>query len=414
MDLFDKCEFWVNEVKEVTAAGLYPFFHEITTRQHSEVEIEGRRTIMLGSNNYMGLTSDQRVIDAAKDALERYGAGCSGSRFLNGTLSLHVELEKKLADFTGFEDTMTFSTGFQTNLGILSAICGRGDYIFFDRWNHASLVDATRLTFSKVVKYNHNDMADLEKKIASAPADAGKLIVADGVFSMEGDLADLPNIVKIARKYGARIMIDDSHGLGAIGRTGRGVGEHFGLMHEIDILMGTFSKSFASLGGFMAAKKNVITHCRHSSRPFIFSASIPPSNVAAVIKALEIIDSEPERITRLKENTEYLRAGYERFGIPARESQAPIIPVDTLTRERTFKIVKALLENGVYVNPVFPPAVPEGQAIIRTSLTATMTKDQLDFALVAFDKVFNKLLPPTKDDLEISRKSYELNESVES
>jgi len=407
MDLFDKCKEQVEYVEGIKQSGLYPFFHEITTRQHSEVQIDGHRTIMLGSNNYMGLTSDQRVIDAAKDALEKYGSGCSGSRFLNGTLTLHVKLEQMLAEFTGFEDVMTFSTGFQTNLGIISAICGRSDYIFFDRWNHASLVDATRLTFSKVVKYNHNDMQDLEKKLEMAPESAGKLIVVDGVFSMEGDFADLPNIITLAKKYGARIMVDDSHGLGAVGKTGRGVIEHFGVQKDIDILMGTFSKSFASLGGFMAAKKDVITHCRHTSRPFIFSASIPPSNVAAVIKALEIIDSEPERIQKLQENADYLRQGYKKFGIPARVSDAPIIPVDTLTMERTLKIVKLLLENGVYVNPVFPPAVPEGQAIIRTSLTATMTKEQLDFALSVFDKVFNELLPPTAEELEIARKSYE-------
>ena len=407
MDLFDKCREQVEDVEQVKAAGLYPFFHEITTRQHSEVMIDGRRTIMLGSNNYMGLTSDQRVIDAAKDALEKFGAGCSGSRFLNGTLSLHVELEKMLAEFTGYEDVMTFGTGFQTNLGIISAICGRSDYIFFDRWNHASLVDATRLSFAKVSKYDHNDMDDLEKRIASSPEDSGKLIVADGVFSMEGDVADLPNIVRIARKYGARIMIDDSHGIGVLGEHGRGVGEYFGLEKEVDILMGTFSKSFASLGGFMAGPKDVITYCRHVSRPFIFSASIPPSNAAAVIEAIKIIEKEPERRIRLMENAEYLREGYKRIGVPARESVAPIIPVDTYTRERTFKVVKALLEEGVYVNPVFPPAVPEGQAIIRTSLTATMTKEQLDFALEAFDKVFNKLLPPTKEELEIAKKSHE-------
>jgi len=413
MDLFEKCRAQVEDVKQVKAAGLYPFFHEITTRQHSEVVIDGHRTIMLGSNNYMGLTSDQRVIEAAKEALEQYGTGCSGSRFLNGTLSLHVELEKKLAEFTGFPDTMSFSTGFQTNLGILASICGRSDYIFFDRLNHASLVDAARLSFAKISKYNHNDMDDLEKRIIAAPEDCGKLIVSDGVFSMEGDLADLPNIVKIARKYGARIMIDDSHGLGAIGETGRGTGEYYGLMHEIDILMGTFSKSFASLGGFMASNEDVITHCRHVSRPFIFSASIPPANVAAVIKSIEIIEAEPERLDRLKKNTEYLREGYKKLGLPARDSGAPIIPIDTYTRERTLKIVKALLDNGVYVNAVFPPAVPEGQAIIRTSLTATMTEEQLDYALAAFDRVFNKLLPVTSEELEIARKSHEENQEIE-
>lgn len=407
MDLFDKCNDLVAHVKEVQNQGIYPYFHEITTKQHSEVQIDGRRTIMLGSNNYMGLTSDDRVIEAAKRALDQFGSGCSGSRFLNGTLSLHIELEKRLAEFTGYEGIITFSTGFQTNLGIISAICGRGDYIFFDRLNHASLVDASRLSFAKLVKYNHNDMEELERKISSVPDTGGKLIVVDGVFSMEGDVADLPNIVKIARKYGARIMVDDSHGLGVLGKHGRGTAEYFGVESEIDILMGTFSKSFASLGGFMAAKQDVITYVKHVSRPFIFSASIPPSNAAAVLEALNIIESEPWRLERVLENADYMRKGYKQLGIPAGDSVAPIIPIATYTSERTFKITKALLEEGVYVNPVIAPAVPEGQTIIRTSYTATHTKEQLDFALEKFDKVFNKLLPPTEEELAIAQMARE-------
>lgn len=406
MDLFDKCNDYVAQIKEVMNQGIYPYFHEITTRQHSEVVIDGRRTIMLGSNNYMGLTSDDRVIEAAKNALDKYGSGCSGSRFLNGTLSLHVELEKRLAEFTGFEAVMTFSTGFQTNLGIITAICGRGDYIFFDRMNHASLVDAARLSFSKVIKYNHNDMEELEKKVAAAPENCGKLIVVDGVFSMEGDVADLPNIVRIARKYGARIMVDDSHGIGVLGKHGRGTGEYFGLESEIDILMGTFSKAFASLGGFMAAKEDVITYCKHVSRPFIFSASIPPSNAAAVIEAINIIESEPWRLERVLENADYMRNSLRSLGIPAGDSVAPIIPIRTYTSDRTFLITKALLEEGVYVNPVIAPAVPEGEAILRTSYVATHTKEQLDFALEKFDKVFNKLLPLTDEELKIAEQAH--------
>ena len=274
MDLFQKC-YEPSPADMAREAGIYPYFHEISSKQHSEVVMDGRRTIMLGSNNYLGLTSDERVIDAACRALKELGAGCSGSRFLNGTLTLHKKLESELAEFLGKEAAMTWSTGFQTNLGIISALCGRHDMIFFDRANHASLVDASRLSFAKLVKYGHNDMADLEQKLESAPADRGKLIVVDGVFSMEGDLANLPEIVSLARRYEARVMVDDSHGIGVLGEHGRGTAEYFGLEKEVDIIMGTFSKSFASLGGFMASQERVVDYAMHVSRPYIFSASIP-------------------------------------------------------------------------------------------------------------------------------------------
>lgn len=400
MDLFDKCK--NNDLMDLVAHGrkedIYPYFHEITSKQHSEVTIDGHRTIMLGSNNYMGLTSDKRVIKAAVKALKQYGTGCSGSRFLNGTLSLHIALEKELARFTGFGDVMTFSTGFQTNIGIIATVCGRGDYILTDRGNHASLVDACRLSFAKTIKYDHNDMVDLENQLKNLPPEAPKLIVTDGVFSMEGDLANIPELARLKKLYNARLMVDDSHGLGVMGRTGKGTAEYYGMAGEVDILMGTFSKSFASLGGFMAAESYVIDYCRHASRPFIFSASIPPSNAAAVLEALSIIESEPWRLTRVLENADYMRKSFKQLGIPAGDSVAPIIPINTFFSDRTFRITKALLDNGVYVNPVIAPAVPEGQTILRTSYIATHTIEQLNYALDAFDKVFNKLMPLSDEE----------------
>jgi 8-amino-7-oxononanoate synthase len=391
MDLFDKCKAFNDYIYDAKRRGVYPYFHEITSMQHSEVTMYGKRVIMLGSNNYMGLTSDERVIEAAVQALRDYGTGCSGSRFLNGTLKLHVAMERELSEFLGFPDIMTFSTGFQTNLGILSCVCGRGDYILFDRGNHASLVDAARLSFAKTVKYDHNDMADLEAKLQDIPEDAPRLIVVDGVFSMEGDLADLPNIVKLCKKYNCRLMVDDSHGIGVLGANGRGTAEYFGVEKDVDILMGTFSKSFASLGGFMAANADLIHYCRHTSRPFIFSASMPPSNVAAVLKALEILKTEKWRFKKVLDNADYMRKGFKKLGISAGDSIAPIIPVPIGADERTFAVIKALLAEGVYVNPVISPAVPEGHSMLRTSYTATHTQEQLDFALSGFKKVFGAL-----------------------
>ncbi len=388
MDLFDKC-YNFTEAKEVMKAGIYPWFHELESGQDTEVVIKGKKTVMIGSNNYLGLTSDKRVVEAAREALEKYGSGCSGSRFLNGTLVLHVELEKKLASFIGKEAALTFSTGFQTNLGIISTIAGRNDYILCDNSNHASIIDGCRLSFAKTVKYEHNDMEDLERKIKLIPETAGILIVVDGVFSMEGDIADLPGIVKIAKKYGARIMVDDAHALGVLGKRGKGTAEYFNLENEVDIIMGTFSKSLASLGGYIAASEDVIHYIKHYSRPFIFSASIPPSNAAAALKALEILEAEPERVKALKDITDYMRNGFKKAGIPIGESLTPIIPVMTWDMQKTFVITKILLNEGVYVNPVIPPAVKPGQCILRTSYTATHTKEQLDYALEAFKKAFS-------------------------
>lgn len=390
VDLFDKCND-MGLVTQIREMNLYPYFHQISSRQHSEVLMDGRRTIMLGSNNYLGLTSDDRVIAAAKDALDRYGSGCSGSRFLNGTLCLHVELEDRLAKFLRKESVITFSTGFQTNLGIISAICDRHDVIFTDRLNHASIFDATRLSFAKVIKFDHSDMAQLEQLLAKTSPDYGKLIVVDGVFSMEGDVAPLDKIVALAKKYVARTMVDDSHGIGVLGENGRGTAEYFGVEKDIDILMGTFSKSFASLGGFMAADAHVTDYIKHTSRPFIFSASMPPSNLGAALEALNIIETDKDRIHRVMYLADYMRKGFKKLDIPYGDSIAPIIPIYTNDTARTLKITHELLERGVYVNPVFAPAVPEGTCLLRTSYISTHTKEQLDFSLDMFDTVFHKL-----------------------
>lgn len=388
MDLFEKC-YNYTAAKEAIEAGIYPYFHALETGQDTEVIINGKRTIMIGSNNYLGLTSDPRVIDASRKALECFGTGCSGSRFLNGTLTLHIELEKKLASFLNKEAALTFSTGFQTNLGIISTIAGRNDYILCDNENHASIIDGCRLSFAKLIKYEHNNMEDLEKKLNNIPDKAGKLIITDGVFSMEGDICNLPEIVKLAKKYGARVMVDDAHGLGVLGEHGRGTAEYFGFTDEVDIIMGTFSKSLASLGGFIAADEAVIHYVKHNSRPFIFSASIPPANAAAALEALKILESEPERVKTLWKNAEYMKAGLEKLNIPLGNTQTPIIPVITGENERTFVITRKLLDEGVYVNPVISPAVRPGRCLLRTSYTATHTKEQLDYALEAFKKVFN-------------------------
>ncbi len=390
MDIFEKC-FNYTDAKKVMEAGIYPYFHVLETKQDTEVIINGKRTIMIGSNNYLGLTADERVIRAAQEALAKYGSGCSGSRFLNGTLSIHIELEKRLAQFMKKEAVLTFSTGFQTNLGIISAIARRNDYIICDSENHASIIDGCRLSFAKVIKYEHNDMEDLERILKKIPDNCGKLIVTDGVFSMSGDICNLPEIVRLARSYGARIMVDDAHGLGVLGEHGRGTGEYFGLEDEVDIVMSTFSKSLASLGGFIAAREEVIHYVKHVSRPFIFSASIPPANAAAALEAINIIEKEPERIKRLAENADYMREGFKKLNIPIGESKTPIIPVMTYENERTFVITKMLLDEGVYVNPVVSPAVKPGNCLLRTSYTATHTKEQLDYALEAFRKVFSKI-----------------------
>ena len=361
------------------------------TGQDTVVRMNNRETIMIGSNNYLGLTSHPEVIEAGVAAIKKYGSGCSGSRFLNGTLDIHLALESELAEFLGKEDVMTFSTGFQSNLGILSAIAGRNDVIVGDRENHASIYDGCRLSYAKFLRYNHNDMEDLENTLKSIPEDKGILIVTDGAFSMTGDIANLPEIVRLAKKYGARVMVDDAHGFGVLGEHGRGTAEHFGLEDEVDIIMGTFSKSLASLGGFMAASKEVVDYVKHVSRPFIFSASISPANVECARAALRIIKREPERIQALRDISNYMREGLKKLGVDIIESETPIIPIYTYEEEKTFIACKLLLERGVYVNPVIPPATPPGQCLLRTSYTATHTKEHMDYAMQQIKEVLEIL-----------------------
>lgn len=373
-------------------SGLYPYFHELATGQDTQVVMSGHDTIMIGSNNYLGLTSHPEVIKAGVEALEKYGSGCSGSRFLNGTLDIHVKLEEELAEFLHKEAVVTFSTGFQSNLGIISAVAGRNDYIICDKENHASIYDGCRLSYAKMLRYNHSDMEDLERQLKTVPDTAGILIVTDGVFSMSGEICKLPEIVKLAKKYGAKVMVDDAHGLGVLGKHGRGTAEHFGLEDEVDIYMGTFSKSLASLGGYMAAKKEVVDYVRHNSRPFIFSASITPASVACARKALEILKNEPQRVQALRDISDYMRAGLKAKGVKIIEiDSTPIIPIYTYDDEKSFKACKLLLERGVYVNPVVTPATPPGQSLLRTSYTATHTKEQMDKAIDAIVEVLNIL-----------------------
>ncbi len=390
MDIFTKCKNFTR-AREAIAAGIYPYFHALESKQDTEVIMEGKSIIMLGSNNYLGLTSNQRCINAGKNALEQYGTGCSGSRFLNGTLVLHLELEKQLADFVNKEAALTFSTGFQTNLGVISSIASKGDYILSDRENHASIVDGCRLSFAKTLKYKHNNMEDLECLLRKIPKENGVLIITDGVFSMGGDICNLPELVRLKKKYGARLFVDDAHALGMIGKNGRGTASHFGLEDDVDIIMSTFSKSLASLGGFIAASDQVIHYIKHASRPFIFSASVPPSNAAVALEAIHIMKEQPERVIDLQKNADYMRKGFIKRNIPIGNSTTAIIPVMTYTTERTFLITKLLLEAGVYVNPVIAPAVSEGECLLRTSYTATHTKEQLDKALDIFEQVFKEV-----------------------
>ena len=382
MDLFAKC-YAPSMADQYREKGIYPYFRALETRQGPEVVMEGKRRIMLGSNNYLGLTSCPEVVEAGIKALEEFGTGCSGSRFLNGTLTLHLELEDELARFLRKEAVMTFSTGFQSNLGIISALVGRSDYMILDRENHASIYDGTRLSFGKMLRYRHGDMADLERCLQQVPESAGALVITDGVFSMGGDIADLPNIVRLAKQYGARVMVDDAHGLGTIGEGGRGTASFFGLEKEVDVYMGTFSKSLASLGGYMAADARVVDYVRHASRPFIFSASIPPASCATALAALRHLEQHPELPRRLSELGEYFRTALKTRGVAIRESRTPIVPIFTYQAERTMIVANALYEDGVYVNTVLPPAAPADGCMLRTSLMATHSEALLDEAAEA-------------------------------
>ncbi|MBE7061414.1 MAG: aminotransferase class I/II-fold pyridoxal phosphate-dependent enzyme [Clostridiales bacterium] len=391
MDLFKKC-YSLENVKNAKEKGIYPYFHQLNSKQGPEVVMEGKDIIMIGSNNYLGLTSHPEVIEAGVEALKQYGSGCSGSRFLNGTLTSHVELESELASFLQKEDVVTFSTGFQSNLGIISAIAGRNDYILCDKENHASIYDGCRLSFAKMVRYEHSDMQDLENKLKNIDTSvSGILIVTDGVFSMSGEICKLPEIVALAKKYGARVMVDDAHGLGVLGAHGRGTAEHFGLEDDVDIYMGTFSKSLASLGGYMAAKKEVCEYVRHVSRPFIFCASITPANVACARAALKILKREPERVKALHDISAYMRKGLKQNNVNIIDSQTPIIPIYTYEDEKAFIACKMLFDRGVYVNPVVSPATPVGYALLRTSYTATHTEAQMDVAIEKISEVLKTL-----------------------
>ena len=387
-DIFDKPK---NEYAEqARALGIYPYFHELESRQDVEVIMEGKRRIMLGSNNYLGLTVHPRVIAAGVAALEAYGTGCSGSRFLNGTLSLHTQLERELADFLGREAVMTFSTGFQTNLGILSALCGKSDYVLCDKENHASIYDGCKLSYAKMLRYRHNDMEELERRLQQVPDKAGCLIVTDGVFSMGGDICNLPEIVRLARQYGARVMVDDAHGLGVIGKGGRGTASYFGLEDEVDVVMGTFSKSLASIGGYMAASADVVDYVRHAARPYIFCASIPPASCATALEALRILREQPELPERLAALARHMREGLKRRGIAIRESTTPIIPLYTRDAVTTLTIAKELYDEGVYVNPVLPPATHPSECLLRTSYMVTHTEALLDEALDVIERVVRR------------------------
>ncbi|MBE9597674.1 aminotransferase class I/II-fold pyridoxal phosphate-dependent enzyme [Pedobacter sp. MC2016-24] len=370
--------------KDATAIkekGLYPYFRAIESGQDTEVVIDGKKVLMFGSNSYLGLTNHPKIKEAAKKAIDKYGTGCAGSRFLNGTLDIHIELEKRLAAYVGKEAAVLFSTGFQVNLGVISCLLDRNDYLILDEYDHASIIDGSRLSFSRSIKYAHNDMDDLRKKLSRLPEDAAKLIVADGIFSMEGDLVNLPEIVKIADEFGANIMMDDAHSLGVIGFNGSGTASHFGMTDKVDLIMGTFSKSLASLGGFIAGNEETIEFVKHRARSLMFSASMPPSAVASVIAALDIIESEPERIDRLWDNTNYAKKLLQEAGFDIGHTDSPIIPVYIRDNDKTFLVTNILSNNGIFVNPVVSPAVPSDSSLIRFSLMATHTFEQIEEAV---------------------------------
>jgi 8-amino-7-oxononanoate synthase len=395
LDLFDKC-YAFKRHEEVKAMGLYPYFQPIYENYGPIVKMDGREIVMAGSNNYLGLTTDPRVKEAAIEAIKKYGTGCSGSRYLNGTLDIHIKLEEQLAEFVGKEAALLFSTGFQTNQGAIVPLIGKDEYVISDKDNHASIVQGTLISKGLwgndvLVRYRHNDMQHLEEVISKLPIEAGKLIVTDGVFSMSGNIVNLPELVRIARKYNARIMLDDAHGLGVLGKGGRGTANHFGLDDEVDIIMGTFSKSFASLGGFIAGEKPVIDYIKHHSPALIFSASMTPAQVAAVLKALEIIKSEPERIERLHYNANRVRRELKNLGFRVLDGQTPIVPVVIGDDLLTFKFWRLLFDNGVFVNAVISPAVPQGMQLLRLSFMATHEDKHLDIVIEKFEKVGKEL-----------------------
>lgn len=385
MDVFKKCFEW-SSADEARKAGLYPYFRALSSAQQPVVKIGYRDIIMLGSNNYLGLTSHPEVKQATVEAAVQYGSGCAGSRFLNGNLDLHHQLEERLADFLGYEAVVVFATGFQANLGALSSLTHRHDIAFLDQLDHACIIDGVRLGFGKMRKFRHNDLSDLEAKLEQASEDSGKLIVVDGVFSMEGDLADLPGLIALKERFGARLMVDDAHGIGVLGEHGRGTAEHYGVEGQVDLVMGTFSKALATVGGYIGAAEPVIEYIRHHARSLIFSAALPAPNAAAALKALDILEREPERCHVVREIADYMRAELRNLGFNTLESVTPIVPIEVGDDLTAFRMTSLLFDQGVFVNPVISPAVPPGRAMLRTSYMATHTRDQLDEALEALAK----------------------------
>lgn len=388
-DIFEKC-YKFTAAYELQKVGMYPYFRVIESAQGPEVIMNGKKFIMIGSNNYLGLTNHPKVKEAAVNAIKKYGTGCAGSRFLNGTLDIHVELEEKLAWFMRKEAALVFSTGFQVNLGVIASLVGKDDVVIIDKMDHASIVDGCRLSFGEVKRYKHNDIDDLERMLKECE-DRTKLVVVDGVFSMEGDIVKLSEVYEVCQKYGARLMVDDAHGIGVLGETGRGTAEHFGLEREVDLIMGTYSKSLASIGGFIAGEKDVINYIKHFGRAFIFSASPPPASVASVSAAIDIIESEPERREQLWRNTNKMLKGFRELGFNIGVAETPIIPVIVGDDELAFKFVMMLQEEGIFANVAVSPAVPPGKALIRTSYMATHTDEHLDKVLEAFYKVGKSL-----------------------
>lgn len=390
MDLFEKCRKESNDDK-MTKMGIYPYFRPLSSRPAPEVIMEGKRRIMLGSNNYLGLTEHPDIVEAGIKAVEKYGTGCSGSRLLNGTLDMHLELEAELARFLHKDGAVTFSTGFQSNLGIIGCIVGHGDYVISDKENHASIYDACRLSYGTMLRYRHSDMQDLEAQLQKVPEESGCLIVTDGIFSMSGEICKLPEICALAKKYNARVMVDDAHALGVLGVGGRGTASHFGLEDQVDLIMGTFSKSLASLGGYVVGSAEAIKYIRHESRPFIFSASIPPANCAVALAALRHLEGHPELVQQLSGISHYARQAFRRSGLTVMKSSTPIIPIYTYETINTIVKAHFVYENGVYVNPVLPPACPEGEGLLRTSIIATLTKPLIDEAAeILADVILNE------------------------
>jgi 8-amino-7-oxononanoate synthase len=377
--------------QQIQQMGLYPFFRTIESEQDTVVKINGKDVLMFGSNSYLGLTNHPKLKEASIKAIEKYGSGCAGSRFLNGTLDIHLELEEKLAAYVGKPASLVFSTGYQVNLGVISSIPGRHDYIILDDLDHACIIDGARLSFAKVMKYSHNDMESLEKVLSRCEPDKIKLIAIDGVFSMEGDIAKLPEIVALAEKYNANIMVDDAHGLGVLGKNGSGTADHFGLTDKVDLIMGTFSKSLASIGGFIAADLDTINYLKHNARSLIFSASIAPANAASVIAAVDLIQEEPERLKNLWDNTHYAMAALKDAGFDTGHSVTPIIPILIRDDYKTFQLTKMALERGIFVNPVVSPAVPSTSSLIRYSLMATHTKQQIDESVATLRSIAKEI-----------------------